>query len=109
MLRTRDETYSLMFNSDSQFEAFDKAHKDEAFKKRSFNEWQQNDFRTRLMLHRNRLAEKLKQAKLDLKEKKEYRSRSGKHQEVIHGRKDLVSDKTYHDQSGEETATSISE
>ena len=97
-----------MFNSDSQFEAFDKAHPDEAFKKRSFSEWQQNDFCTRVMLHKNRLAEKLKQAKLDLKEKRQSCSRSGNHQEVFNGRKVLVSDKTYNDQNGEETATSIS-
>ena len=76
MMITRDKTYSLMFNSDSQFEAFDKAHPGEAFKKKSFSEWQQNDFRTRLMLHKNYLAEKLKQAKLNLKETKESYSRS---------------------------------
>ena len=109
MMSTRDETYMLMFNSDSQFEAFDNARPDEAFKKKSFSKSQQHDFRTSLMLHKNRLAEKLKQANLDLKEKKEYRSRSGKHQEVIHGRKVLVSDKTYNGQSGEGTATLISE
>ena len=79
-MSTRDETYTLMVNSDIQFEAFDKAHPNEAFKKKSFSEWQQHDFRTRLLLHKNCLAEKLKQAKLDLKDKKESRSRSGSHQ-----------------------------
>jgi len=104
----RDKTYTLMFNSDIQFEAFDKAHPDEAFKKKSFSEWQQNNFRTRLLLHRNRLAKKLKQAKLDLKEKKESCSRQGS-KTIINGRKVIVSDKAYADQSGDETATLLSE
>ena len=107
MLSTRDKIYSLAFYSDSQFEAFATAHPNEACKKRSFSEWQQNDFRTRLMLHKNCLAEKLKQAKLELKEKKESCSQSGS-QQVIDGRKVLVSEKIYNDQSGDEIATSIS-
>jgi len=107
-MSTRDKTYLLIFNSDIQYEAFEKAHLDEAFKKESFSEWQQNDFRTRLLLHRNCLAEKLKQAKLELKEKKESCSQSGS-QQVIDGRKVLVSEKIYNDQSGDEIATSISE
>ena len=61
-----DITYMQQFNSDVQFEEFDKAHPDEAFKKRSFTEFQQHDFRTRLLMHSNCLAEKLKQANLDL-------------------------------------------
>jgi len=107
-MSTRDETYSLMFNSYIQFEAYGKAHPDEAFKKKSFSEWQQNDFCTRLLLHKNRLTEKLKQAKLDLKEKEESRSRQGSKQ-VIDCRKVIVSDKTYAYQSGDEKAALLSE
>ena len=109
MCSTHDKTYTHAFYSDSQFEAFDNAHPDEAFKKRSLSEWQENDFLTRLMLHRNRLAEKLKQAKLELKEKKESRSRSDSHHKVINGHKILVSNKIYNDQDGNKTATSLSE
>ena len=61
------------------------------------------------MLHKNRLAEKLKQAKLELKEKKESHSHSNKHREVVNGRNVLVSNKIYNDEDGNEIATLLSE
>jgi len=81
-----------------------KAHPNAAFKKKSFTAWQQNNFRTGLLLHRNRLSETLKQAKLGLKKKQESCSRSGSCQ-TINGRKVIVSNKDYAGQSGDETAT----
>jgi len=92
-ISTRDETYSQLLNSDIQIAEFDKTHLNEAFKKRSFTEWQENNFGAHLLLQKNRVAEKLKQAKLELKEKQDSCSRSGTRQ-TMNCCKVIVSDKS---------------
>jgi len=69
-MNTSDTTYENLSNTDKQFVEFDKVHPDEAYKKKAFTEWQILNFRSRIELHQNKLAEDLSQAELKLEEKK---------------------------------------